>query len=170
MRPGANALIIVRPIHEADREPIRRLLIATNVFTDEEIGVALELVDIVLNNATQKDYLIYTGLDEANLVAGYYCIGPTPMTDGTYDLYWIAVSPVVQNKGIGKQLLNDAEQRVAGNGGRLIIAETSSQPKYESTRMFYLKNAYSEIARIKEYYRPGDDLVVYGKYVSLSGS
>ena len=117
----------------------------------------------------QKDYIIYTGVDESGVV-GYYCLGPTPMTEGTYDLYWIAVKPSIHNKGYGKKLLAHAELFVRDNSGRLIVAETSSQPKYENTRKFYIKNQYLELACIKGYYKIGDDLVVYGKYVSQSGA
>jgi ribosomal protein S18 acetylase RimI-like enzyme len=169
MRVGTDALIDIRPLRRSDREPLGRILAATKVFTPEEITVALELIDIVLQNPAQKDYIIFTGVDEANEVAGYYCIGPTPMTAGTYDLYWIAVSPKMHNRGYGKELLEHAEEAIAGSGGRLIIAETSSQPKYENTRMFYIRSGYLEVARIKDYYKPDDDLVVFGKYVSQSG-
>lgn len=139
------------------------------VFTDEEVDVAIELVDYVLNNQHQKDYQIQTATSENKEVLGYYCIGPTPLTAGTFDLYWIAVKPAVNNRGIGKQLLSHAEVLIESQGGRLVIAETSSQPKYERTRKFYLNNRYNELARIKDYYKIDDDLVIYGKYVSQSG-
>lgn len=139
------------------------------MFTEEEITVAIELIDHALNNKNQKDYQIYTYIDNDNKVIGYYCIGPTPMTNGTFDLYWIAVHQSFHNRGIGKKLLKHAETNVISQGGRLIIAETSSQPKYENTRKFYLNNDYHELARIQDYYKVGDDLVVFGKYVSQSG-
>jgi ribosomal protein S18 acetylase RimI-like enzyme len=101
-------------------------------------------------------------------VCGYYCVGPTPATAATFDLYWIAVDPAMQGKRIGKGLEEHAVEAVRARGGRLIIAETSSQPKYAATREFYLRRGYAEVARIKEYYRPGDDLVVYGKYLAQS--
>ena len=149
-----------------DKDPIRIILEETSVFTESEIAVALELIDIVLNNDHQKDYLIYSAISEDGNVVGYYCIGPTPMTIGTYDLYWIAVKPSAHNKGIGKELLNHAELLIKQRGGRLVVAETSSQPKYENTRKFYVSAQYQELSRIKDYYKIGDDLVVYGKYVS----
>jgi len=149
-----------------DKDPIRIILEETSVFTESEIAVALELIDIVLNNDHQKDYQIYSAISEDGNVVGYYCIGPTPMTIGTYDLYWIAVKPFAHNKGIGKELLNHAELLIKHRGGRLVVAETSSQPKYENTRKFYISAQYQELSRIKDYYKIGDDLVVYGKYVS----
>jgi aminoglycoside 6'-N-acetyltransferase I len=142
------------------------MLIDSHVFTEEEVTVALELCDIALNDPGQKDYDLYSAVDEQHIVAGYYCVGPTPMTDGTFDLYWIAVAPNLHNKGVGKQLLRHAENLVRDQKGRLLIAETSSQPKYENTRKFYVNNNYTEVARVKDYYRLGDDLVVYGKYLS----
>lgn len=162
----ANALITIRQIQNSDKEPIRQLLMDTNMFTAEEVTVALELIDITLHDPHQIDYEIRAGIDEHQQVIGYYCIGPTALTNGTYDLYWIAVSPKAQNQGYGRQLLAHAEARIVNAGGRLIVAETSSQPKYEPTRLFYLNNRYSEVARIKNYYRKDDDLVIFGKYFS----
>ena len=91
--------------------------------------------------------------------------GPTPLTESTYDLYWIAVDPAVHGKGLGKELIRHCEEYVKSRGGTLIIAETSSQPKYEGTRMFYRRSHYLEESRIKDYYAPGDDLVVYTKHI-----
>jgi ribosomal protein S18 acetylase RimI-like enzyme len=162
-------LITIRQLQLADKEPIRQILDETSVFTKEEIQIALELIDTALNDPSQHDYLIYSGVSPDGNLLGYYCVGPTPLTIGTYDLYWIAVKPSIHNNGIGKQLLDHAESLVGARGGHLVVAETSSQPKYENTRKFYLRAGYSELARIKDYYKKDDDLVVYGKYVSQSG-
>ncbi len=149
-----------------DREPLRTILEETSVFTRDEVGVALELVDTVLENPEKEDYMIRVAADPDHRVLGYYCVGPTPLTASTYDLYWIAVSPSRHGKGVGTQLLEHAENLMQSLGATLVVAETSSQPKYEPTRMFYVRNRYREVARIKNYYKADDDLVVYGKYFS----
>ena len=154
----------IRPLRREDREPIHRLLRETDVFTEEEIEIALELIDMALDRPGQEDYIIYTH-EDAGAVQGYYCIGPTPATDSTYDLYWIATKPSEHGKGIGGALDKHAAELIRSRGGGLVIAETSSRPKYEKTRRFYLSHGYAELARIRDYYRPGDDLVVYGKYL-----
>ena len=155
----------IRGLRREDRAPLRQLLQATAMFTGEEVDIALELIDVVLERPGQKDYLIRC-CEAAGEVLGYYCIGPTPATEGTFDLYWIAVAPAAQGSGVGRFLNGHAENLARGIGGRLLIAETSSQAKYEPTRRFYLAQEYSEVARIRDYYRSGDDLVVYGKYLT----
>lgn len=149
-----------------DVELLHALLVATEVFTHEEIAIALELMHTALNNSHQRDYLVavYDNPEEGG-VLGYYCIGPTPATVSTYDLYWIATHPMVHGKGIGRALLAHAEDLIRSFGGTLVIAETSSTPRYDKTRTFYINAGYTELARIRDYYRPGDSLVVYGKYL-----
>jgi ribosomal protein S18 acetylase RimI-like enzyme len=155
----------IGPICRQDREPLHRLLVDTGYFTPEEIVIALELIDAVLDKPGQKDYEISV-CRSGDTVLGYYCIGPTPATDGTWDLYWIAVAPPAQGKGVGGALLAEAEELIRSRQGRLVMVETSSQPRYDNTRAFYLRCGYQELARIKAYYRPGDDLVIFGKYLS----
>jgi len=156
---------VIRELRREDREPLRALVAATGVFTADEVAIAVELIDAVLGVRGQKDYIIRVS-EEEGAAAGYYCVGPTPATEGTFDLYWIAVDPSRQGKGIGARLDEHACALVRGMGGRLLIAETSSRPVYTPTREFYVRRGYRELARIAGYYRPGDDLVVFGKYLT----
>jgi ribosomal protein S18 acetylase RimI-like enzyme len=153
----------IRPFQKDDIQPMVEILRAAGVFKEEEIAVAVELMEIVTQQKDQQDYITYTFADDADTVRGYYCVGHTPLTESTYDLYWIAVDPHVHGQGIGKQLLRHCEETVKQRGGMLIIVETSSQAKYDSTRAFYERQHYIEASRIKDYYSRGDDLVVYTK-------
>jgi ribosomal protein S18 acetylase RimI-like enzyme len=155
--------MLIRELERKDVEPLREILVATNVFREEEIEVAIELMEGTLGNT--EDYVQRTIVDDGNNVQGYYCMGPTPMTQSTFDLYWIAVNPAFHGKGIGYQLLNDCEQTVGSMNGRLIVVETSSLLKYEGTRKFYVRNNYLEAARIRDYYAQGDDLMIYTKHL-----
>ncbi len=157
--------MVIRPFHKEDIRPLQDIIRATGVFKEEEVAVAVELMEIVPEEKGQSDYVLYTAVDDSNIVRGYYCVGPTPMTEGTFDLYWIAVDPTYQSKGIGKQLLRHCEEYVKAHSGRLIVAETSSQAKYDNTRKFYQRCNYIEASRIKDYYSVGDDLVVYTKHL-----
>ncbi len=155
----------VRRTERQDLETIRSIVIATEVFSEEEVAIAVELLEIFLNDPLQNDYEIFSSVDGEGAVQGYICIGPTPATVATYDLYWIAVDPRTHSKGIGTVLLNYVEDMLRQKGGRLLIAETSSTSKYDNTRGFYERKKFQKLAHIKEYYKPNDDLVIYGKYL-----
>jgi ribosomal protein S18 acetylase RimI-like enzyme len=158
-------MVKIRKTVSSDRSKIQMILDDTGFFTDAEIDVAMELVDTFLTNPAQKDYFVYVA-EEEEQIYGYACFGPTPVAVGTYDLYWIAVDPAVQNKGVGKKLLGFVEHEISRLQGRLIIIETSSQEKYKATQAFYLSNGYHLAARIKDFYKPGDDRMIYTKYIN----
>lgn len=156
---------MIRPLIKEDRDKIEQILIKTNNFNEDEISVAIELIDVYLNNKDQKDYEIFTDADESNNVNGYICIGPRPLTEGTYDLYWIAVNPEIQSKGVGSGLVKYIEEHIKNLNGRLILIDTSGKDSYEKERKFYEKNNYQKLVEIKDFYRVNDSLVVYGKYI-----
>ena len=85
------------------------------------------------------------------------------MTDGTFDLYWIATDPAVRGQGEGHGLVAAMEAELRTRGGRLVRVETSATDDYESTRSFYERAQYREEARVRDFYRLGDDLVILGK-------
>ncbi len=156
-----------------DKDNIKHILAGTNNFNEEEINVAMELVEIYLNNEDQKDYEIFVdaGNDNNNgkdkeEIRGYVCIGPRPLTTGTYDLYWIAVNPKVQSKGVGSGLIKFIEDHLKEKRGRLILIETSGKDSYAKERKFYEKNLYKELVNIRDFYNAGDALVIYGKYIA----
>src|SRR5512135_2520890 len=100
---GESEMTRIRSLFEKDRARLLSMLIKTRVFTSVEIEVAMELVDSVLKDPTQRDYQIHCLVDDQDEVVGYVCYGPTPMTEGTFDLYWIAVDPDFQKKGTGSK-------------------------------------------------------------------
>jgi ribosomal protein S18 acetylase RimI-like enzyme len=159
-------MINFRKMTSKDRPAIYEILQQTDMFTMPEINVAMELIDIYLFNKEQKDYIIYVATNNHEEIAGYVCYGPTPATEGTFDVYWIAVAANLQNKGIGRKLLHFAEEEITKQSGNLIVIETSSQPKYLPTQQFYLKNKYVLEARIKDFYRIGDDRMIFVKRFS----
>ncbi len=162
-------MIKVRSLVEKDRARLLSMLIRTRAFTSAEIDVAMELIDSVLKDPTQDDYQIHCLVDDQDQVIGYLCYGPTPMTEGTFDLYWIAVDPDFQGKGAGSRLLSFLEEVVKAKVGRLILADTSTIPQYEKTQGFYLRNGFKEVARVPDYYYPGNDRVTFCKKVDDKG-
>ena len=152
----------IRPMAVGDKSGIAQILRSTSEFNSEEVRVALELIDLYLEHGDSSDYhVLVAGID--NIATGYICYGPTPLSEGTWDIYWMAVDSRKQGQGIGRRLLDNAEENITKAGGRLILIETSSKLEYEKTRKFYESCGYKIIARIPDFYTPGDDKVVFQK-------
>jgi ribosomal protein S18 acetylase RimI-like enzyme len=155
----------MRNLKREDLPDLIRVLNETAAFTDVEVGCAMELLGIVLDDPNQKDYIVAVAEDDGRAV-GYVLYGPVPLTEGNFDLYWIATDPRVQGRGFGRKLLAHAEADARTRGGRMICLETSSQGGYERTRLFYEQAGYVEESRILDFYHPGDDRITYVKRFS----
>lgn len=153
----------IRPALPADRERILDILTSTARFTAQEIGWAMELVDLAF--AGRKEYEIHVIESEESAVQGYVCFGPTPKSVGVFDLYWIAVDAREQGRGFGQLLLRFVENEVRRQNGRMLLIETSSKQSYAKTVRFYQSAGYEEISRIKDFYRIEDDKVVFCKHL-----
>ena len=150
----------LRPVEPAQRAPLERLTRAAGLFREDEVAIAVELLDDSL--AGDPDYR-FLGAYEGDELVGYVCWGPVPGTAGTYDLYWLVVDPARQCSGVGTRLVEAVEHRLISDGARLVVVETSSLPEYASTRAFYERRGYTRGATVPAYYAPGDDLVIYFK-------
>jgi len=137
------------------RARLHSILVSTGSFSDDEIKVALELFD---DGAPDYEFI---GAFVDGALMGYACFGPTPATDGTWDLYWLAVYPAAQGRGIGRALVQWIEQDLGRRGARLLVVETSSRADYEHTRSFYARGGYKEAARVKDFYNVADDRIIF---------
>ena len=155
----------IRPMVKEDRTVLISILDGTPEFTLEEKAVALELIDIYLEKGESSGYHIMVAQMEFT-ASGFICFGPTPMTEGTWDIYWIAVPPERRRHGLGRALLDYAEKYIIEKNGRLVVIETSSKTEYERTRQFYLSMEYKLITRVPHFYSAGDDKIIFGKEFS----
>jgi ribosomal protein S18 acetylase RimI-like enzyme len=164
---------IIRPLVAADRSGVFRILENAGNFTPAEVGIALELIDEWLELGEHSGYLTYVleARDpEKSEVLGYVCFGPTPLTESTFDLYWIAVDKSKHRGGVGKRLLKFSEEEVLRRGGKMLLIETSSQETYGGTIQFYERTGYQLVGKIPEYYKPGDDKLIFAKRLVSSVS
>ena len=148
---------------EEDRSGVREIVASTGFFSDAEVDVAEELVDERLHKGETSGYLFVFAEDAAGRVMGYACYGPVPCTLRSFDLYWIAVRGEARGLGLGRAVLAKVEARLRASGGGKLIAETSSRDQYAPTRAFYLAVGFSEEARIRDYYAPGEDVLYFTK-------
>ncbi len=149
----------VRP---EDRAPLERLLRETGFFNQQEVEVALELVDERLAQGPKSHYRFLILEDEGE-VLGYSCWGPIAGTVTSADLYWIAVRPGQQGKGLGRTLLEAAETWMAREGRTRVYLETSTRAQYAPTREFYARCGYEVVAELPDFYAPGDGKAIFLK-------
>ncbi|MBK9925879.1 MAG: GNAT family N-acetyltransferase [Anaerolineales bacterium] len=150
---------------KADKAQIHDITARAGVFSQEEIDCVPEMFDDYIKYGTEGDGYHFIVYREDDQILGYAIFGYRDLTDGVYDLYWIAVDPNARRKGVGRALLTASEEAIRELGGRLIIIETSGTPEYESTREFYFRTGCAQEAVIKDYYKPGDDLWIFTKKV-----
>lgn len=157
-----DAIIYRREVRRKDRDAVERLVCATRFFSEEECAIAVELIDDRLARGMASGYFFLLA-EEAERLLGYTCFGPIPGSAYGFDLYWIAVDPDAQGRGLGRKLLTESERIMAGLGARRVYAETSSRQQYKPTHAFYLASGYVREAFLSDFYAPGDGKVIFVK-------
>jgi D-alanine-D-alanine ligase len=145
-----------------DIERIRNLVEITGFFSPEEVDVAGELVAERIAKGPESGYE-FVMADHYGRLVGYTCFGPIPCTFSSYDLYWIAVHPDFQGRGLGGRLIMETEKRIKALGGTRIYLDTSQRVQYSGTRRFYESCGYRLETVLKDFYAAGDGKAIYVK-------
>jgi ribosomal protein S18 acetylase RimI-like enzyme len=156
---------VIHTAAETDGPQIQDITARAGVFSEEEIDSVRVMWTEYLTSGPKGSGYNFIVHREGDQVLGYAIYGYRDLTEGVYDLYWIAVDPNARRKSVGRELITACENAVREDGGRMLIAETSGTPHYESTRKFYFGMGYQDEAIIKDFYSTGDDLVIFVKRV-----
>ena len=154
--------MIIRAMTAKDRPSLLKMIESTPEFNDMDRLVAMEVIDDYLADPENSGYNTLVA-DVDSKISGYICYGQNTMTKGTWDIYWLAVAPDMQNRHIGGHLMALAEKNIQAAGGKLIILEVSSLPINDKTHKFHLRGGYKYLFTINDFYGPGDDKVLYEK-------
>jgi ribosomal protein S18 acetylase RimI-like enzyme len=148
----------------SDLPKLRRLVTSTRVFYPKERKIALELLEDRLRSGAKSGYSFFFA-ERGGELLGYCAWGEVPLTEKSHDLYWIAVAPSCQGQGVGQELMALTERAVARRGGGGLYIETSSREVYDRTRRFYRAAGYRQVARLTDFYAPGDHKIVFCKTI-----
>ncbi len=151
--------LAIRALASGDRDALARVIASDATFKADEQAVALELVDAAI--AGSPDYEVRVADDGE--VRGYVCFGRTPMTERTYDLYWVVVDVAMRGRGMARTLIGAMEDELRARGGGQVRVETSETDGYGSARVLYERLGYPEASRLRDFYAPGDALITYYK-------
>jgi ribosomal protein S18 acetylase RimI-like enzyme len=151
----------IRELARADREAVRAMLVDCRAFSDTEVQVALEMVD----DGLKGDYTLLAVEIEGKLSA-YACLGPARTTASAWYLYWICVERSVQGSGVGRMLQAGLEEAVRKSGGDRLVVEASGRADNARVARFYRQAGFAQVGCIPDFYKPGDDCIVYCKILA----
>jgi ribosomal protein S18 acetylase RimI-like enzyme len=149
---------IIRKVDLHDLTGLKEVLDSSELFPSEYLD---DMIADYFNNKDTTD-IWFTCIDNNQPIALGYC-APEKLTNGTYNLYAIAVRKELQGQGIGEKMMNFIEKMLTDNGNRVLIVETSSIDQYALTRKFYKKLGYRQEAVIKDFWNDREDKVIFWK-------
>jgi ribosomal protein S18 acetylase RimI-like enzyme len=138
------------------------------LFDSTDVDTIQELWTEFITRGDSESWYHFIAACQNGKLTGFACYGRRPLTEGTYDLYWIAVENNHRRQGIGEFLLKHVESEVQARGGHLLIAETAGKPIFEPTRRFYLGSGYELEGRLRDFYAIGDDLCIFTKHFPIN--
>lgn len=153
--------LLVRPFTGDDAAGIERITRAQSHFTEEDVTWAMRLA-LRSEASTDGEYQTVVAA-EASMLLGFASFGRILRTAGTFELYWIAVDPFRQRRGIGSNLLRFVEAECVRQGGRLLVLETSLRPGFQNALAFYRSRGFEEESRVKDFYRVEEDKIVFSR-------
>jgi ribosomal protein S18 acetylase RimI-like enzyme len=153
----------IEPASREDGVFILGITAAVGIFIPVELDCVEELWDAYQDSGETSGYVFLVYRDDDGHVLGYACFGPHPLTEGTYDLYWVVVDPAAQGRGIGHALVAQVEAEVQNRGGYLLVIETSGTLPYGAARRLYQSSSYRCEATVRNFYGRGDDMLIFVK-------
>lgn len=150
---------IVRSAVSADIPALIAVARGSGLFTEDEM--AFMEGSISGHFDAPQDGHRWTVLDRGG-VAGAALIAPE-MGEGVLNLLFIGLVPERRRNGGGSLLLRDAEAHGRAERARMLLVDTGGAPEFAPARAFYARHGYEEEARIRDYWRPGDDKVTFRK-------
>lgn len=159
---------MIRPTAPDDIKPLIALAEVTGLFDSEQIEEIIQMLEQHFDSRAGSPDLWFT--DEEEGAVGVAYVAPERMTEGTWNLYLIAIHPERQRQGRGRALLQYVEQVLSKRGERILLVETSGLDEFEYVREFYRRSGYQEEARIHEFYKAGDDKIVFRKDLRQSSA
>ncbi|MBX2871574.1 MAG: GNAT family N-acetyltransferase [Saprospiraceae bacterium] len=148
----------IRPVERRDLPTLKLILDNTGLFPSSMLE---DMIADYFDNPDSTD-IWFTFEAEGHPVSLAYC-APERMTNGTYNLYAIAVHTEQQGRGIGTQMMQYIEDLLRQQGHRILIVETSGLADYDRTRTFYRKCQYTQEATIRAFYEEGEDKIIFWK-------
>ena len=148
---------MIRPTNATDFDALVALATASGLFEPDQT----EILAAMLRSPEEHD--VWFTDEESGIPVGVAYLAPEKMTNGTWNLYWIAIDPDHQRQGRGKAMLAHVENWLVQEKQRILLVETAGVDEFEYVRKFYSDSGFEAEARIRDFYESGVDKVVFRK-------
>ena len=156
----------VRPVCEADEKAVLRVLSASELFSSDELPGLMDVIKghfAVTGHANEEDGGVLV-VEAAGGIAAVAYYAPERMTQGTWNLYMLVVDPEQRRHRFGTMLI-DAVERTLLRRAHLLLVETIDLPAFLAARSLYLRSGFTLEARVRDFYKPGEDKLIFRKLV-----
>jgi ribosomal protein S18 acetylase RimI-like enzyme len=125
-----------------------------------------ELIGCLLKKESKKLKTLLLVEDKA--VLGVIMYSQDELSQLYYKIKWLIISRTEQRKGYGKQLLEEATEKIKELGGKYIYLETSGEQHNHDTQKFYDRMGFKKMGTLPDFYpnpvnrkRREDSLIYY---------
>lgn len=154
---------MIRPTIESDFNALIDIATASGLFEPDQT----EMLAGMLRSPHEND-VWFTDDTEYGPVGVAY-LAPEKMTNGTWNLLFIAVHPDHQRQGRGKAILKHIQDWLRSNGERILLVETAGLDDFDYVRSFYAGDGFETEARVRDFYDAGVDKVIFCKALTQHG-
>ncbi len=158
-------MIKIRDIKASDRVKIYELMQQDEKYKPRELEATLHRIDLYLFDADQRLFKVIIAEDHQKALMGYAVYGPDPQSVGTYQVYHLVHSPLVENGEIILNLLQYIENELLKYKGRIVVIEISSHFQYHHQYETCLKQNYHLSSTLNNFYSEGEDKLILAKNI-----
>lgn len=152
---------MIRSVGPGDVPAVVDLAVASGLFSHEDVAVVEGLMTNYFGGKRNEGHACLVDEEVEPVAMAYY--EPAVAADRTWYLTMIGVRRSLQGHGRGSAILRHVESDLRSRHQRLLLVETSGVPTFERTRAFYVRCGYEAEARVRDYYEPGDDMILFRK-------
>jgi GNAT superfamily N-acetyltransferase len=154
---------MIRPTKDSDFDALIDIATASGLFEPNQT----EMLAGMLQSPSEND--VWFTDDCENGPVGVAYLAPERMTNGTWNLLFIAIHPDHQRRGRGTAILKYVQDLLRSKGERILLVETAGLDDFDYVRSFYARDGFEMEARVRDFYDVGVDKVIFRKSLNKGG-
>ena len=152
---------MIRLATRNDEQGVADLAVDSGLFAAGDAGIVTTMMADYFGSKSDQNHLCVIDEHDGPLAVASY--EAAPATDRTWYLTMIAVRLSRQGQGRGATLMRHVEDDLRARGQRLMLVQTSGLPTFSRARAFYVRCGYEQEARVRDYYEPDEDMILFRK-------